>query len=102
MKLLDHFNIDTPKMSYEGLFLEVMSMNAFRVVQGAPRGKLSMNNSRLTSRQVARGWNICTYVGLVMEVRAPVHVSPSNTLSNCSLVDRSSYRKCMLYDIGVE
>lgn len=62
MKLLDHFTIDTPNVSYEGLILEVMSMNAFRVVQGAPRGKLSMNNGRLTSRQVAKGWNICTNV----------------------------------------
>jgi hypothetical protein len=50
MKLLDHFTIYTPNMSYEGLVLEVMSLNICRVVQGAPRGKLSMNNGRLASR----------------------------------------------------
>ena len=55
MKLLDHFMIYTQTRSYEGLVLEVMSLNAFGAVQKARRGKLSLKNGRLASRQVAMG-----------------------------------------------
>ncbi|KAL8718188.1 MAG: hypothetical protein Q9225_004650 [Loekoesia sp. 1 TL-2023] len=55
MELLDHFTIFTPKISYDCLVLEVMSLNAFRVVEKAPQLKLSLNHGRMASRQVAMG-----------------------------------------------
>ncbi|KAI9835245.1 MAG: hypothetical protein M1837_003873 [Sclerophora amabilis] len=64
MQLLDHFTIHAPMMSYEGLVLEVMSRNAFRVVQSAPHGKLSLRNGSLASRQVAMGLDYLHQCGI--------------------------------------
>lgn len=55
MKLLDHFTIHTSNRSYDGLVLEVMSMSVESVRLNSPHRKLSLNNGRVVSRQVAMG-----------------------------------------------
>lgn len=55
MKLLDYLTIDGSNRSYEGLVLEVMSQNTFRLMQDSSHGKLPLNKFRVASRQVAMG-----------------------------------------------
>lgn len=53
MKLLDHFTIHASNRSYDGLVLEVMGQNTFSVMENSSHGKMSLNNGREASRQVA-------------------------------------------------
>lgn len=55
MKLLDHFTVHTSNGLYDGLVLEVMSENTFKVNRRSSHGRLSLENGRVASRQVAMG-----------------------------------------------
>ena len=55
IKLIDHFTIETERGSYDGLVLEIVGLNAFRVLENSPHGKLSGSVARRATVEVAKG-----------------------------------------------
>lgn len=97
MKLLDHFTINASNMCYEGLVLEVMGQDTLSILRRSSHGKLSLNNGRGASRQVAMGLEYLHKCGVGHEGLLPGHIA-----LHLFTMDRSSHWKYLLYDIGIE